>query len=246
MQFMLLFSRQGKLRLQKWYVPLSDKEKKKITRELVQTVLARKPKMCSFLEWRDLKIVYKRYASLYFCCAIEDQDNELITLEIIHRYVELLDKYFGSVCELDIIFNFEKAYFILDEFLLGGEVQETSKKNVLKAIEQADLLQEVTPSRIVWMGHQPTVRLCHFHPRLVHIFTSCPLRANVAKPMIVLKLHPLGRLGGSVGWTTAFSSGHDPGVLGSSPASGSQHHGESASPSDLLITHVLSHCLSLK
>ncbi|XP_023810285.1 AP-1 complex subunit sigma-2 isoform X3 [Oryzias latipes] len=146
MQFMLLFSRQGKLRLQKWYVPLSDKEKKKITRELVQTVLARKPKMCSFLEWRDLKIVYKRYASLYFCCAIEDQDNELITLEIIHRYVELLDKYFGSVCELDIIFNFEKAYFILDEFLLGGEAQETSKKNVLKAIEQADLLQEVTSS----------------------------------------------------------------------------------------------------
>ncbi|XP_044054653.1 AP-1 complex subunit sigma-2 isoform X5 [Siniperca chuatsi] len=142
MQFMLLFSRQGKLRLQKWYVPLSDKEKKKITRELVQTVLARKPKMCSFLEWRDLKIVYKRYASLYFCCAIENQDNELITLEIIHRYVELLDKYFGSVCELDIIFNFEKAYFILDEFLLGGEAQETSKKNVLKAIEQADLLQE--------------------------------------------------------------------------------------------------------
>ena len=38
-----------------------------------------------------------RYASLYFCCAIEPDDNELITLEIIHRYVELLDKYFGSV-----------------------------------------------------------------------------------------------------------------------------------------------------
>lgn len=49
----------------------------------------------------------------------------------------------SQVCELDIIFNFEKAYFILDEFLLGGEPQETSKKNVLKAIEQADLLQEV-------------------------------------------------------------------------------------------------------
>ncbi|KTF73844.1 hypothetical protein cypCar_00023268 [Cyprinus carpio] len=117
MQFMLLFSRQGKLRLQKWYVPLSDTQKKKISREVIQIVLARKPKMCSFLEWRDLKIVYK-------------------------RYVELLDKYFGSVCELDIIFNFEKAYYILDEFILGGEAQETSKKNVLKAIEQADMLQE--------------------------------------------------------------------------------------------------------
>ncbi|KAF5395580.1 AP-1 complex subunit sigma-1 [Paragonimus heterotremus] len=50
--------------------------------------------MCSFVEWRDLKVVY---ASLYFCTAIEPQDNELLTLEIIHRFVELLDKYFGSV-----------------------------------------------------------------------------------------------------------------------------------------------------
>lgn len=52
-----------------------------------------------------------------------------------------------QVCELDIIFNFEKAYFILDEFLMGGEVQDTSKKSVLKAIEQADLLQEVGARR---------------------------------------------------------------------------------------------------
>lgn len=48
------------------------------------------------------------------------------------------------MCELDIIFNFEKAYFMLDEMLLGGEVQETSKKNVLKAIAAQDLLQEVS------------------------------------------------------------------------------------------------------
>ena len=51
-----------------------------------------------------------------------------------------------QVCELDIIFNFEKAYFMLDELLLGGELQETSKKNVLKAISAQDLMQEVKPS----------------------------------------------------------------------------------------------------
>ena len=50
---------------------------------------------------------------------------------------------FSQVCELDIIFNFEKAYFMLDELLLGGEIQETSKKNVLKAIAAQVLLQEV-------------------------------------------------------------------------------------------------------
>ena len=96
-QFMLLFSRQGKLRLSKWFAAQHERQKKKVSREIIATVLSRKPKMCSFLEWKDLKIVYKRYASLYFCCAVEQGDNELVVLEIIHRYVELLDKYFGSV-----------------------------------------------------------------------------------------------------------------------------------------------------
>lgn len=49
----------------------------------------------------------------------------------------------SQVCELDIIFNFEKAYFILDEFLMGGEVQETSKQTVNRCIEASDMLQEV-------------------------------------------------------------------------------------------------------
>lgn len=51
-----------------------------------------------------------------------------------------------QVCELDIIFNFEKAYFILDEFLIGGEIQETSKQMVNRAIEASDMLQEVRRS----------------------------------------------------------------------------------------------------
>ena len=57
--------------------------------------------------------------------------------------MELLDKYFGSVCELDIIFNFEKAYYVLDEYVLGGHLEDTNKKNVLKAVTAQDLLQEV-------------------------------------------------------------------------------------------------------
>ena len=48
-----------------------------------------------------------------------------------------------QVCELDIIFNFEKAHYVLDEFILGGEVQESSQKTVLAAISQQDIMQEV-------------------------------------------------------------------------------------------------------
>ena len=50
---------------------LQDNYKKKICRELISNILARKPKMCSFIEWKEMKIVYKRYASLYFCAAID-------------------------------------------------------------------------------------------------------------------------------------------------------------------------------
>ena len=62
-------------------------------------------------------------ASLYFALAVDDDENELIVLEMIQHYVEILDRYFGSVCELDLIYNFHKAYFILDEVLVAGELQ---------------------------------------------------------------------------------------------------------------------------
>jgi len=94
----------------------------------------------------DSKIVYRRYASLFFIAGCASTDNELITLEIVHRYVEQMDKYYGNVCELDIIFNFQKAYFILDELLLAGEMQESSKKNVLRVISAQDSIEDTEVS----------------------------------------------------------------------------------------------------
>jgi len=142
LQFVVLISRQGKTRLTKWYTPYSTKEKTRILRELTNIVLNRSPKLSNFIEWKDFKIVARRYASLYFVTCIEKHDNELVTLEIIHHFVEILDRYFGNVCELDLIFNFHKAYFILDELLISGELQESSKKTVLRTVAQQDALQE--------------------------------------------------------------------------------------------------------
>ena len=62
------------------------------------------------------QVIYRRYASLFFIVGVEvDEENELGILEFIHALVETLDKYFENVCELDIMFNLEKAHFILDE-----------------------------------------------------------------------------------------------------------------------------------
>mmetsp|Transcript_35830 Transcript_35830/g.40735 ORF Transcript_35830/g.40735 Transcript_35830/m.40735 type:complete len:152 (+) Transcript_35830:154-609(+) len=141
-QVLLLVNRQGKTRLAKYFTPRNQKERTRIIKDLTQIVLNRTQKLCNFIEWQDYKIVYKRYASLYFITVVDKEDNELIVLDIIHHFVEILDKYFGNVCELDLIFNFHKAYYLLDEYVIAGELQESSKKQILKAVINQDNLME--------------------------------------------------------------------------------------------------------
>ena len=64
----------------------------------------------NFVEFRGReKIVYRRYAGLFFCACVDANDNELAYLEAIHFFVEVLDAFFGNVCELDLVFNFYKV-----------------------------------------------------------------------------------------------------------------------------------------
>lgn len=61
------------------------------------------------LQFKTYKIVYRRYAGLFFSLGIDVSDNELGALEAIHLFVEILDHYFSNVCELDLVFNFHKV-----------------------------------------------------------------------------------------------------------------------------------------
>ena len=72
---------------------------------------------------------------------IDTDDNELASLELIHLFVETLDKYCGSVCELDVVYNFYKVYTVLDELLVGGEIVETSKMNILKKLRELEFYE---------------------------------------------------------------------------------------------------------
>jgi hypothetical protein len=73
------------------------KERQKHVKDVTQLVLARKPRACNFIEYRDMKIIYKRYASLFFVAGVDESENELLVLETLHRYVETLDRYFENV-----------------------------------------------------------------------------------------------------------------------------------------------------
>ncbi|THW38322.1 hypothetical protein D6D22_06793 [Aureobasidium pullulans] len=88
-----------------------DEEKVKLKGEIHRLVAPRDQKhQSNFVEFRgSSKIVYRRYAGLFFCACVDANDNELAYLEAIHFFVEVLDQFFGNVCELDLVFNFYKV-----------------------------------------------------------------------------------------------------------------------------------------
>ena len=135
----LLVNRQGKVRLMKWYDCFLIHERPRYIKEMSVMVIGRGSRMSNVIEWKQYKIIYKRYASLYFICLADKEDNELIVLELINHFVECLDSYFGNVCELDIIFNFQKAYYIIEEILCGGLIQETDRNEIQKLLNIQDM-----------------------------------------------------------------------------------------------------------
>ena len=44
-----------------------------------------------FSQFRNFKIIYRRYAGLYFCICVDVTDNNLAYLEGIHNFVEVTD-----------------------------------------------------------------------------------------------------------------------------------------------------------
>eukprot|EP00612_Vaucheria_litorea_P000041 CAMPEP_0171453342 /NCGR_PEP_ID=MMETSP0945-20130129/1090_1 /TAXON_ID=109269 /ORGANISM="Vaucheria litorea, Strain CCMP2940" /LENGTH=105 /DNA_ID=CAMNT_0011978193 /DNA_START=244 /DNA_END=561 /DNA_ORIENTATION=- len=104
-------------------------------------VITRDKNYSSFIEYESYKVIYRRYAGLFFTLGVDVNANELLALETIHLFVELLDAYFSYVCELDIVFNFNKVYSILDEFILSGEVQESAKIEILDRVRDLEKLE---------------------------------------------------------------------------------------------------------
>ena len=50
------------------------------------------------LQFRNYKVVYRRYAGLFFCLCVDANDNELAYLEAIHLFVEILGMLGHRIC----------------------------------------------------------------------------------------------------------------------------------------------------
>jgi AP-3 complex subunit sigma len=162
----IIVNNHGKPRLVKFYQPVaSDAMQQSVIRRIFQQVSSRPDSFCNYLEtmvcpeWGgyeksssnqenssstsydysdDTKLIYRHYATLYFCVCVDRQESDLGILDLIQVFVEALDKAFGNVCELDLIFHSDRVHYILDEIVMGGMVLETNIHAVLQATKDQD------------------------------------------------------------------------------------------------------------
>eukprot|EP01138_Halocafeteria_seosinensis_P004110 gb/GECG01004202.1/.p1 GENE.gb/GECG01004202.1/~~gb/GECG01004202.1/.p1 ORF type:complete len:181 (+),score=19.54 gb/GECG01004202.1/:1-543(+) len=146
-----IFNTTGEVRLLRCYEPLKEEQQQRVVRELFSLLSKRPDGVCNFLEggclseWNEeVKVVYRHYATLYFVFVVDQQESELGIVDLIQVFVESLDKYFGHVCELHLIFHTDKVHYILDEIVMGGMVVETNSSEILTSVTEMDKLEKET------------------------------------------------------------------------------------------------------
>ncbi|CAK9149609.1 unnamed protein product [Ilex paraguariensis] len=145
----IVMNDQGKPRLVKFYDYQPVEKQQELIRTIYGVLCSRAENLSNFIQadsifGPDARLVYKTYATLYFVFIFDSSENELAMLDLVQVFVEILDKCFSNVCELDIVFNFNKVHTILDEIILGGQVLETSSSEVVKAVEEISKLDRAS------------------------------------------------------------------------------------------------------
>ncbi|KFW93500.1 AP-4 complex subunit sigma-1 [Phalacrocorax carbo] len=137
-KFFLMVNKQGQTRLSRYYEHVEINKRAMLEAEVIKNCLSRSKDQCSFIEYKDFKLVYRQYAALFVVVGINETENEMAVYELIHNFVEVLDKYFSRV----IMFNLDRVHIILDEMVLNGCIVETNRSRILAPLFVLDKVVE--------------------------------------------------------------------------------------------------------
>mmetsp|Transcript_10272 Transcript_10272/g.23396 ORF Transcript_10272/g.23396 Transcript_10272/m.23396 type:complete len:157 (-) Transcript_10272:81-551(-) len=144
----LVVNNQGKARLVRFYYDVPVDRQKHILQTVYRLVSTRvDDNCCQFAEdeslfGEDHKIIYRHYATLYFIFVADSAESELGILDLIQVFVQVLDSCFENVCELDLIYHFDRVNYILDEIVMSGMVLETHADLVIQSIKETKKLEQ--------------------------------------------------------------------------------------------------------
>ena len=137
----------GKSRLVRFYDHTPLNQQNSLVQEVYSLLKTRNKEDCCFIPWKmseysgQMKIIYRHFASLYFAMLVDTAESELAILDLIQVLVQVLDNCFENVCELDLIYHFDRVNYILDELVIGGCVLESNLDSVLKAIKETSQIK---------------------------------------------------------------------------------------------------------
>uniref|UniRef100_A0A8D2E0H6 AP-4 complex subunit sigma-1 n=1 Tax=Theropithecus gelada TaxID=9565 RepID=A0A8D2E0H6_THEGE len=100
-KFFLMVNKQGQTRLSKYYEHVDINKRTFLETEVIKSCLSRSNEQCSFIEYKDFKLIYRQYAALFIVVGVNDTENEMAIYEFIHNFVEVLDEYFSRVEPID-------------------------------------------------------------------------------------------------------------------------------------------------
>ncbi|KAL7713068.1 AP complex subunit sigma [Entamoeba marina] len=151
----IVINNMGKIRLLKFYNHMKEDEQQKVVRDLYALLSKRTGKTCDIIPipqsiWNEKNItaISRVYATLNFICIVDENENELFIHSFIQNVVEVLDKCFEDVCELDLVFHTDRVHYIINEFIQAGLIVETDTTAIVNLLEEQAKLEK-TDSPIV-------------------------------------------------------------------------------------------------
>ena len=141
----LVVNQQGKPRLTRFYVETPLDQQKALLKRVHAIVSRRSDEHCCCFADDDedpsVRIVYRHFATLYFIFIVDGAESELGVLDLLQVFVQTLDMAFENVCELDLIYHFDRVNYILDELVMAGMVLETNLESILVAVQESRKLE---------------------------------------------------------------------------------------------------------
>ena len=149
-----MVNKQGQIRLSKYYEHVEINKRRLLETEVIKSCLSRSNGQCSFIDYKDFKLIYWQYAAVFIVVGVNDTENEMAIYKFIHNFVEVLDDYFSRVSELDIMFNLDKVHIILDEMVLNGCIVETNRARILAPLLILDKMLDSWKQRVFARQHR--------------------------------------------------------------------------------------------
>jgi len=114
--------------------PQNEKRKEAVSREILTAVLKHQlePSLNFYSMSNSTRLlVFRRYGEIYFTAVIDQDDNCLLALEVLHKFYCILDTLMvEGLKEKDFYHSIDMVYMAADELFLTGKIHESSSHEI--------------------------------------------------------------------------------------------------------------------